>query len=85
MMDEVQANNGSIDIQRMREALGIPVVPISVIKKKGLSDLMEQAIEAVRNRKKPERIDFCSGAVHRAIHAVAHLIEDYAKREELPM
>jgi ferrous iron transport protein B len=85
MMDEVQANNGSIDIQRMREALGIPVVPISAIKKKGLSELMEQAVEAVHNRKKPERIDFCSGAVHRAIHAVAHLIEDHCQREDLPM
>ena len=85
MMDEVQANNGSIDIQRMREALGIPVVPISAIKKKGLSELMDQAVEAVHNQKKPERIDFCSGAVHRAIHAVAHLIEDHCQRQGLPM
>jgi len=85
MMDEVQANNGSIDIQRMREALGIPVVPISAIKKKGLSELMEQAVEAVHNQKKPERIDFCSGAVHRAIHAVAHLIEDHCQRQGIPM
>jgi len=84
MMDEVQANNGSIDIQRMREVLGIPVVPISAIKKKGLSELMEQAVETVRNHKKPERIDFCSGAVHRAIHAVAHLIEDHCQRQDLP-
>jgi len=85
MMDEVQANNGSIDIQRMREALGIPVVPISAIKKKGLSELMEQAVEAVHNQKKPERIDFCSGAVHRTIHAVVHLIEDHCQRQGLPM
>jgi len=85
MMDEVQANNGSIDIQRMKEVLGIPVVPISAIKKEGLSELMDQAVEAVHNQKKPERIDFCSGAVHRAIHAVAHLIEDHCQRLGLPM
>ena len=84
MMDEVQANNGSIDIQRMREVLGIPVVPISAIKKMGLPELMDQAVEAVHNQKRPERIDFCSGAVHRAIHAVAHLIEDHCQRQDLP-
>jgi ferrous iron transport protein B len=85
MMDEVQANNGSIDIQRMRETLGIPVIPISAVKKQGLSELMEQALETVRHQKKPERIDFCSGAVHRAIHATAHLIEDHAQRHGIPM
>ena len=31
MMDEVQANSGTIDIQRMQETLGIPVVPIAAI------------------------------------------------------
>jgi ferrous iron transport protein B len=85
MMDEVQANNGSIDIQHLREALGIPVVPISAVNKQGLSELMDQAIETVRRRKKPERIDFCSGAVHRAIHAAAHLIEDHAQEQGIPM
>jgi len=85
MMDEVQANNGSIDIQRMRESLGIPVVPIAAVKKQGLSELMEKAVETVRHQIKPERIDFCSGAVHRAIHATAHLIEDHAQRQGIPM
>jgi len=85
MMDEVQANNGSIDIIRMRRALGIPVVPISAAKKQGLSELVGNAVNIVQGRTKPERIDFCSGAVHRAIHAIAHLIEDHAQRENIPM
>lgn len=90
MMDEVQANNGTIEIQLMQEALGIPVVPISAVKKQGLSELVEQAIETALNRKKPERIDFCSsgegsgGAVHRAVHAISHLIEDHAQRQGIP-
>ena len=85
MMDEVQANNGSIDIRQLKEALGIPVVPISAVKNQGLAELMEQAMEVVHSKKKPERIDFCSGPVHRAIHAVAHLVEDHAQREGIPM
>jgi len=85
MMDEVQANNGSIDIQLMEEILGIPVIPISASKKQGLAELMERAIEAVEDRKKPVHIDFCTGAVHRAIHAIAHIIEDHAQHEGIPM
>ena len=32
MMDEVRANGGSVDVKRMSEELGIPVVPISAAK-----------------------------------------------------
>jgi ferrous iron transport protein B len=85
MMDEVQANNGSIDIQQLRETLGIPVIPISAAKKQGLTELVEQTVETARNRKKPARIDFCSGAVHRAIHSVVYMIEDHAQRQGLPV
>ncbi|MDR0453293.1 MAG: ferrous iron transport protein B [Deferribacteraceae bacterium] len=84
MMDEVLANHGSVDIQLMRDALGIPVVPISAVKKQGLPELLEQAIDTAQNRKKPERIDFCSGAVHRAIHAITHLIEDHTQKHGIP-
>ena len=85
MMDEVQSNHGSIDIQLLQEALGIPVVPISAVKKQGLSELVEQAMGVAKARKKPERVDFCSGAVHRAIHAIAHMIEDHAQRFTIPV
>ncbi|MCL2214497.1 MAG: ferrous iron transport protein B [Treponema sp.] len=85
MMDEVQANNGSIDIKQLREALGIPVVPISAVKNQGLAELLEQGIEIARMRRNPQRIDFCSGAVHRAIHAVCHLIEDHAQKQDFPL
>jgi len=84
MMDEVRANNGSIDIQRLKEELGIPVVPIAAVKKEGLSELVEQALETVRSGREPRRVDFCSGAVHRAIHAVAHLVEDHSQKLGVP-
>ena len=85
MMDEVQANNGSIDIARMKETLGIPIVPISAANNEGMAELTEQAMEMVRSGRKPQRIDFCTGAVHRAIHAISHLIEDHAQRQNLPV
>jgi ferrous iron transport protein B len=85
MMDEVQANNGSIDIQYLKETFGIPVIPISAAKKQGLTELMEQTIETAQTCKKPARIDFCSGAVHRAIHSVLHMIEDHAQKQGIPV
>ena len=83
-MEQLQTNKGSIDIQQLSTALGIPVVPISPIKKQGLDELMEKAVEAVRTGKKPRRIDFCSGPVHRSIHAIVHLIEDHAQNQGIP-
>ena len=43
MMDEVRANGGAIDVQKMSQALGIPVVPISAAKGEGVSELVDQA------------------------------------------
>lgn len=85
MMDEVRANGGTIDIKKLSNALGIPVVPITASKGDGVSELVSQAIETAKNRTKPWVYDFCrsDSAVHRCIHAVVHLIEDHAKRAGL--
>ena len=86
MMDEMRANNGSIDVMKMSDALGIPVVPISASKGEGVSELIDRAIEVAKNREYPKRVDFCSdkSAVHRCIHAVVHLISDHAERVNIP-
>ncbi len=89
-MDEVTANGGSIDINRMENALGVPVVPISASKNQGIRELVDHAIHVAHFREKPLRQDFCGendggGAVHRAIHAICHLIEDHAKAADLPL
>ena len=50
MMDEVRANGGTVDVQRMSRELGIPVVPISAAKGEGVSELVDQALAAARER-----------------------------------
>ena len=86
MMDEVQANNGSIDIERLSGLLGIPVVPISAAKKQGIEELTAQAVETAQTKTRPSRVDFCPpGPAHRTIHAIAHLIEDHAQRIGVPV
>lgn len=85
MMDELTASGGSIDINAMSEALTIPVVPITANSGEGVSELIKKAICLAETKKLPERLDFCSGPVHTAIHAIAHLIEQKVRNNGLPL
>ena len=94
MMDEVRDNGGTIYINDLERILGIPVVPISAAKNEGIEELISHAIHVARYRESPGRIDFCpvggdkgdeTGAVHRCIHASAHLLEPFAKEAGLPV
>lgn len=78
MMDEVRNNGGSIDVIELSKRLGIPVVPISAAKNEGIDELVSAVIDCAKNKRKPKKLDFCRGAVHRCIHAVSHMIEDHA-------
>ena len=86
MMDEVNSNGGTVNIEKMSELLGIPVVPISAAKGEGVSELIDKAVSTAKNKQKPKVWDFCSAEspVHRCIHAVVHLIDDHAERAGLP-
>ena len=90
MMDELTANGGNVDINKMEELLGTPVVPISAAKNEGIEELVGHAINIAANNEKPRRQDFCEkdkngGAVHRCLHAIAHLIEDHSERTGIPI
>lgn len=87
MMDEVRANGGTIDIEKMSAELGIPVVPISAINGEGVSELVDRAYETAKGHVLPARQDFCQAEspCHRCIHAVMHLIQDHAEEEGLPL
>jgi len=90
MMDELRGNGGSVDINRMEQMLGVPVIPISAAKNEGIDELVRHALHIAYYREKPEVDDFCDendngGAVHRCIHAVIHLIKDHADRAGIPV
>lgn len=78
MMDEVRSNGGTIDVKGLSERLGIPVLPISAAKNEGIDELIAKVVECAEKKRKPKRLDFCHGAVHRCIHAVSHMVEDHA-------
>ncbi len=90
MMDEVRSNGGTIRINEIEEKLGVPVIPISAAKNEGTDELIDHAMHVAKYQERPGRQDFCShdkrgGAVHRCIHGIAHLIEDHASAQGIPV
>ena len=90
MMDELRGNGGTVDVNAMEEMLGVPVVPIAAAKNEGVDELVRHAVHIAKYQERPVEQDFCGaddhgGAVHRALHAVGHLIEDHAKDAGLPL
>jgi ferrous iron transport protein B len=90
MMDEVRGNGGSININKMEETMGIPVVPISAAKNEGIDELVSHAMHVAKYQERPGRLDFCDedehgGAVHRCLHGIMHLIEDHAVNADIPV
>ena len=74
----------------MEELLGVPVIPISAAKNQGVDELIKHALHVAYYQEKPLRQDFCDenesgGAVHRALHAVIHLIQDHADKADIPV
>ena len=90
MMDEVRENGGSVRVNELEQLLGIPVIPISAVKGEGIGELVDHAIHVARHQERPGRQDFCDpldhdGAVHRCLHAIMHLVEDHARRAQIPL
>ncbi|MCL2492611.1 MAG: ferrous iron transport protein B [Clostridiales bacterium] len=85
MMDELRANHGSADVAILSQKLGVPVIPIAASKKEGIGELLETLLRTAIEGERPKITDFCTGAVHRAIHALSHLIEDHATAASLPV
>ena len=90
MMDEVRENGGSIRVNEMERLLGIPVIPISAINNEGIGELVDHAIHVAKYQERPGRMDFCdpqdhNGAVHRCLHGIMHLIDDHARRAQIPL
>ncbi len=85
MMDEVTASGNSIDVHTLSEHLRCPIVPISASKNEGIDELIRVVKKQIRDGKQAVNLDFCKGEVHRAIHSIAHIIEDHAKQAKVPM
>ena len=59
MMDEVRSAGTYIDIDKLSEALDVPVVPVSASKNEGVSELMTVLSDIGKTGKRPRKTDFC--------------------------
>ena len=87
MMDELRENDGSVMVNEMEEALGVPVIPISAVKGEGIEELVRHAVHVAKYQERPMNTDFCKKeeGIHRGLHAVMHLIEDHAQMTGIPV
>lgn len=98
MMDEVESSGNSIDVLELSKRLHIPVVAISASKNAGITDLIDVVkkevhiqeqkkhhIHKTQDKTRMPELDFCKGEVHRAIHAIAHIVEDHAQAIQYPL
>lgn len=87
MMDELSDAGGSILVNKLEHALGVPIVPISAKNSQGIDELIDHAMHIAKYQELPLRQDFCAaddrgGSVHRALHAIMHIIEDHCNKDE---
>lgn len=83
MMDEVYQSGNCIDVDGLKERMGMSVVPISASKNEGIEDVITEIDKIIDA---PSRhLDLCHGPVHKAIHAISHIIEENAKQRQIPL
>ena len=56
MMDEVEARGDKINAEKLSEILGVPVVPVTARKGKGVPELMAEAVETAKAKKAPKKL-----------------------------
>ncbi len=83
MMDEVARHGDLIDLKAMEKALGVPVVAICARRGEGLDELVRRTMDVAEHRQLPSRLDICDGSVHKALHALTHLIEQQAMAKDI--
>lgn len=84
MMDEINANGGTIQIKEMQEKLGIPVVPISAVKNLGVEKLIKTAVDTVNRNRIPKKQDFYSGLCAEALADITGLLAKPSGRHHIP-
>ncbi len=68
MMDELVGNGGSVDVQKMSEALGVPVVPISAAKNQGITELVDTLIDTASRRGDAQGAGFLPRGAGASVH-----------------
>lgn len=76
MMDEAERKNIKIDVKQLSKVLGIPVVPISALKNKGIRELLRTVVEVHHHKElyKPKVLCYDT-PIERMIEEVEKMVE----------
>lgn len=85
MMDEVRRNGIEINIEKLSERLGVPIVPISASKNQGIDALLSAVVKTAKSGAYSDNLAFYGKAVEAAHDAVTELIADHAEAAHLPL
>ena len=66
MIDVLKKKGDKIDVKKLSEELGVPIVETSALKEKGIKDAALKAVETAKNSKKEDKVKF-SSEVEKAI------------------
>ena len=83
-MDEVEKNGDHIDIERLSQKLGIPVIPITAKTGAGLDELMHTAHRQMHVGYTIEPDDLYDDFTHEIHHRIGELIHDSAYAVNIP-
>ena len=75
MMDEVRAHGDVIHLDILQRELHVPVVAICARKGEGIDELVRLSMDAAEHHRTTPPLDICGGPAHKALHAMAHLME----------
>lgn len=84
MIDEVARSGNSIDVSTLQDRLGLTIVPIVASKNEGVEELIEQLDITIKNNQQFHK-DICHGEIHKAVHSIAHIIEENVKVIDYPL
>ena len=83
-MDEVEKHGDRIDVARLSQALGVPVIPITARSGKNVKELLRRAHQQMHVGVTVEPDDLYDDFTHQIHHKVGELIHDKAYAAKVP-
>lgn len=86
MMDEVKKNHAKINTKKLEDLLGIPVIPISASKNKGIDELTKAAVRAARKQIIPNSLKYRDNSImSNTLSSISDIITKKADANNIPL
>ncbi|MBU5424827.1 ferrous iron transport protein B [Tissierella pigra] len=74
MMDEVESQGDKIDCEKLKNILGVPVIPIVARNGKGLDKLMAEAVKVAKDKPLGKKLEVFDENISNAVNAISELL-----------